>query len=83
MTVTRRQQVNPIGDGLPVHADWQSGARTLAWDALWQRILAEVLPKLVEQDSLEPSSESGQATAQLPRGGHPFAGEHGPACEEE
>jgi hypothetical protein len=83
MAVTRRQQSNQGGDGLTVRADWQPGARTLAWDALWQRILADVLSELVAQESAGRSPGSGPDAARLARGDRAAANGRGPAGREE
>jgi hypothetical protein len=43
--------------GITVTAKWCVGGRTPAWDALWLRILAEVLPEVGRSDTGPSESE--------------------------
>ena len=51
---------------IPIQAEWQHGARTAAWDALWRRILTDLdhdLPGAEQGPAIEPSTRPENDTA--------------------
>lgn len=57
-------------DGMiSIHAEWQRGQRTAAWDALWEHIFREVLVPPVLADIDEASADALNGESPLPAEG--------------
>src|SRR5947209_1745125 len=64
MDPTRNRQDRRIKEQPAVHADWHYGLRTAAWDALWQRILVDVMPQIAERPGASTSRSGSQSAGQ-------------------
>jgi hypothetical protein len=56
MAVTSSHKSKRGDQGLAVHVEWRLGPRTPNWEALWARVLADVLPQLAELSGAAPQN---------------------------